>query len=88
MRHIIDLGPAKFRTGAENEKEQVCYYNYNKKDRAFNCFLAVRKKISTDATFSIANLIDKSNIYQDIYFKIGDELREFNNVSLQPEPEI
>ena len=48
----------------------------------------LEKKISTDATFSIANLIDKSNIYQDIYFKIGDELREFNNVSLQPEPEI
>ena len=50
--------------------------------------MAFRKKISTDATFSIANLIDKSNIYQDNYFKIGDELREFNNVSLQPEPEI
>lgn len=38
MRHINDLGPAKFRTGPENDKEQeqVCYYNHNKKDRAFN----------------------------------------------------
>ena len=36
MRHVNNLGPSKFRTDAENSKEQVCYYNYNKKDRAFN----------------------------------------------------
>ena len=49
MRHVNGLWPAKFRTGAKNEKEQVCYYNYNKKDRAFNHFLAVSKQTSTDA---------------------------------------
>ena len=32
MRHVNELGPAKFRTGTENDKEQICYYNYNKKD--------------------------------------------------------
>ena len=31
IRHIKNLGPSKFRTGAENDKEQVCCFNYNKK---------------------------------------------------------
>ena len=43
MRHVNNLGPSKFRTGAENKKKQICYFNYNKKDRTFNRFLAVRK---------------------------------------------
>ena len=86
MRHVNDLGPTQFRTGAENDKEQVCYYNCNKKDRAFDRFLSVRIQTSTDAIiFSIVNLIDKSNDYKDIYYKVGDELREFNNVSIQPD---
>ena len=83
MKHVNDLGSSKFRTGAENNKEQVCYYNYNKKEKAFNRFLAVRKQTSTDAIiFSIVNLIDKLNKYKDIYSKIGDELREFNDVTM------
>ena len=57
MRHVNDIGPAKFRTGAENDKEQICCYNYNKKDRTFNPFLVVGKQTSTDAIiFSIVNL--------------------------------
>ena len=48
-------------------------------------FLAVRKQTSTDAIiFSIVNLIEKSNKYNDSYFKIGDKLKEFNNVTIQP----
>ena len=31
IRHIKNLGPSKFRTVAENDKEQVCCFNYNKK---------------------------------------------------------
>ena len=27
MRHVNDLGPAKFRSEAKNDKEQVCYYH-------------------------------------------------------------
>ena len=43
----------------------------------------------TDAiTFTIVNLIDKSNKYKDIHFKIGDELREVNDVTAQPESRI
>ena len=89
MRNENDLEPEKFRTEAEIDKEQVCYYNYNKKDRAFNRFLAVRKQTSTDAIiFSIVNLTDKSNNHEDNYFKVGGELRKLNNVSIQPEQRI
>ena len=31
MRHVNNLVPSKFRTGAENEKQQICYFNSNKK---------------------------------------------------------
>ena len=32
MRYNVNnLGPAKFRTGAESKKEWICYYNYNKR---------------------------------------------------------
>ena len=79
-RHVNNLGPSKFGTGAENDKEQVCYFNYKKKDRTFNRFLAVRKQTSAgEIIFSIVNLIDKSNKFEDSYYKIGDELREFDN---------
>ena len=51
--------------------------------------MAVRKQTSTDALiFSIINLIDKLNKHKDIYFKLGDELREFNDVTIQPELRI
>ena len=32
---VKNLGPAKFRTQAENNKEEICYYNGNKKDTSF-----------------------------------------------------
>ena len=43
-RDVNDLGPAKFRTQPDNNKEQICYYNQNKRDASFNSFLAVRKQ--------------------------------------------
>ena len=63
IRDVNDLGPARFRTQADNNKEQICYYNRNKKVKTFNCFLALRKQISaTDRIiFSIENLVDKTN---------------------------
>ena len=74
MRHVNSLGLSKFRTGAENDKEQICYYNYKKKDRMFNRFLAIRKQTSTsEIIFSIVNLTDKSNKTKDIYYNIGNE---------------
>ena len=54
-RDVNDLGPAKFRTRADSNQEQICYYNRNKRDTSFNSFLAVRKQTSTfsDITFSL-----------------------------------
>ena len=89
IRHINNLGPSKFRTGARNDKEQVCYFNCNKKGRAFNRFLAVRKQTSTgEIIFVVVSLIDRSNKFEDSYYKIGDELREFDNDGLQPKQRI
>ena len=60
---VNDLGPAKFRTGADNNNELVFYYNRNKKGKAFNCFLPLKKQASTanKIIFSIVNLKDRSN---------------------------
>ena len=63
IRDVNDLGPARFRTQAANNKEQTCYYKQNTKDKTFNFFLALRKQTSTidRIIFSIENLIDKTN---------------------------
>ena len=39
-RDINDLGPGKFRTEAENNTEQICYFNRNNSDSHYNSFLA------------------------------------------------
>ena len=81
IRDVNDLGPLRFRTQTNNNQEQIFYYNQNKRDKTFNCFLALR--IQTSATdkiiFSIEHLIDKTNRKEDIYFEINDELSDFNN---------
>ena len=46
--------------------------------------MAVRKQTSAgEIIFSIVNLIGKSNKFEDSYYKIGDELREFDNDRVQ-----
>ena len=80
IKYINNVGTSKFRTGVKNDKEQVCYFNYNKKDRAFNRFLAIRKPTSTsEIIFFIVSLIGKSKKFEDNYYKISNELREFDN---------
>ena len=70
---------SKFRTGVKNDKEQTCYFNYSKKDGAFNRILAIRKETPANKIFfSIVNLIDKSNNFEDICYKISDELRKLS----------
>ena len=84
-RDVNSLGLGKFRTQADNNNEQICYYNRNKKDKSFNSFLALRKQTSTvdKIIFSIENLIDRSNKKNDIYFEINDELKDLNNDEVQ-----
>ena len=85
IRHINNLEISKFRTGAKYDKEQVCYFNHNRKNRAFNRFLAAAKQTAIGKiNFSIVSLIDKSNKFEGSYYKIGNELRELVNDGLQP----
>ena len=83
-RDIKNLRLEKFRTVAENGKDQICYYKRNRKEKLFNRFLAVRKeKSANEIIFSPTNLIDKANNLEEVYYKIGDELKEFNNDRVQ-----
>ena len=78
-RDVNSLGPGKFRTQAINSN-----YNKNKRDKKFNCFLAVGKQPSTSADmFSIVNLLNKTNKNDNVYFETNDELSDFNNDSVQ-----
>ena len=47
--------------------------------------MAVRKQTSTtsEIIFSIANLINKTNRNDNLYFEINDELSDFNNDNVQ-----
>ena len=79
-RDVSNLGPPKFRIGTKNGKEQVCYYNRNKKDKVYNKFLAIRKETSANKIiFSIEKLIDDSNNTENIFYKIDGEQKEFDN---------
>ena len=80
-RNVNDLGPGKFRTQADSGTEQICYYNGNKKDTSFNCFLATRKEIlsPSEIIFSIVKVIDKVNKHDSINFDTNDELSDFKN---------
>ena len=82
-RDVNDLGPAKFQT--DNNKEQICYYNRNKRDTSFNSFLAVRKQTSStsEIIFSIDKVIDMTNRNNNIYFEINNKLSDFRNDNIQ-----
>ena len=80
-RDVNELGPAKFRTQADKNSHQICYYNRNERDKTFNSFLALRKQTSTGEKiiFSIEKIIDSTTKNNTIYTDIGDELDDFNN---------
>ena len=69
-----DLGPAKFRTQANSDTEQIFYYR-SKRDTSFNSFLAVRKETpsASKITFSIVKIIDKANRHDTKYSQISDK---------------
>ena len=84
-RVINNIPPAKFGTQADSNKEQICYYNRNKRDNNFNSFLVVRKQTLsvTEIIFSIVNVIDKTNRSNAIYCDINGELSDFKNDNVQ-----
>ena len=82
-RDVNDLGSAKFRTQADSNQKKICCYNRNNRDTSFNSFLTVGKQTSpsSDITFSIVKLIDKTNKNNHIHFETNGELSDFNNDS-------
>ena len=82
-RDVNDLGSAKFRTQADSNQKKICCYNRNNRDTSFNSFLTVGKQTSpsSDITFSIVKLIDKTNKINHIHFETNGELGDFNNDS-------
>ena len=82
---VKDLGPEKFRTQADNETRQICYYNRNKSDTSFNSFLAIRKQTSQKGAikFSIDKVISNLNSSDVSYLELGDELKNINNDNIQ-----
>ena len=89
-RDVNDGGLAKFRTQADNSKEQICNYNWNKRDKSFNFFSAVRKQTSStfEIIFSIATFFNETNKKVSIYVEIDNKLSGFNNNNVQYKREI
>ena len=58
-RDINEFGPGKFRTSAEDGKQQTCYFNKNNSDSYFKSFISQRAQ-AEPITFSI--LKEKSDI--------------------------
>ena len=80
-----DLGLGKFRTQADNEMQQICYYNRNKTDTSFNSFLASREQTSQEGEikFSIVKVVNNINNTNVTYSALGDKLNSFNNDNIQ-----
>ena len=78
-RDANSLGPGKFRTYADDDIKQVCYYNRNKTD--INSFLATREQTSQeyDIKFSIVKEIDDVNKSSVIYSEVTTELNNFKD---------
>ena len=62
-RPINDLGPGKFRTSADNGREQTCYFNKGKSDTHFNSYFANRRLTSqrSGIRFSIVKVAASLN---------------------------
>ena len=84
-RDINDLRPGKFRTQADNELRQICYYNSNKSDTSFDSFLATRQQTHQNNVrkFSIEKVIANLNNSNVSYFELGGKLKNTNNDNFQ-----
>ena len=62
-RPINDLGSGKFRTSADNGREQTCYFNKGKSDTHFNSYFANRRLTSqrSGIRFSIVKVAASLN---------------------------
>ena len=72
-RHLNSSGPAKYRTTAENDIEQLRYFNQRKKEKVFHKYFAKRIRTNnSNVIFQIDSLVDTSK---------NDEIKIFIAVS-------
>ena len=74
-------GPAKYRTDADSNFEQFCYYGQNKKDRLFNKFLA--KKVNQNENLLVFQIDSVINVTKNGETKIYKPVRELKNLVKQ-----
>ena len=71
-----NAGPVKYRTNADNNFEQFCYYGQNKKDRLFNKLLAKRVLKHDDSlVFEICSVINTTKNDETKVYKAVQELQ-------------
>ena len=68
-------GPAKYRTNADSNFEQFCYYFQNKKDSLFNKFLAKRDEQNNSLVFQIDSVINVAKNSETKIYKAVQELK-------------
>ena len=74
-------GPAKYRTDADSNFEQFCYYGQNKKDRLFNKFLA--KKVNQNENLLVFQIDSVINVTKNGETKIYKAVQELKNLVKQ-----
>ena len=68
--------PAKYRTNADSNFEQICYFGQNNKDRLFNKFLAKRVDIADNfLIFKIDSMINVTKYGETKSYKAVQELK-------------
>ena len=68
--------PAKYRTNADGNFEQFCYYGQNKKDRLFNKFLAKRvEQRNNSLVFQIHSMINLTKSCETKIYEAVQELK-------------
>ena len=76
------IRPAKYRTKAENNFKQFCYFHQNKKDRLFNKFLARRVEENTNSlVFKIDSVIHTTKNGESKIYTMNQELKYLTNQS-------
>ena len=71
-------GPAKYRTDADSNFEQFCYYGQRKKDRLFNKVVA--KKVDQNENLLVFQIDSVINITKDGETKIYKAVEELKNL--------
>ena len=74
-------GPAKYRTEANSNFEQFCYYGQSKKDRLFNKFLA--KRVDQNENSLVFQIVSVINVTKNGETKIYKTVLELKNLVKQ-----